>query len=1454
MTQKLGKYTLVEKLGEGAMGSVYKAYDDVLDRYVAVKTMAEDIKWDPELKVRFYREARSAAGLHHPNIVTIHDLGEDGKITYIVMELLQGQDLKSIIKNQAPLPVEKKLSIIAQVADGLHHAHLSGIIHRDVKPGNIHVSPSGNVKIVDFGIARIPASDLTRSGTRLGTPIYMSPEQIRGGDYDERSDMFSTGIVFYELITYQHPFRDKNIAKTLDNILFLTRLPFHELAPDSPPGLLEIINSCLAKEPAQRYGSMAEVGKACRNLLVDLNLSSQKSWKELQEALPQIRQAVSDGRAAPRLAQLMQQIDTIGRQEEKPDYSLLRRMKAVLAEESSAVAAGAATTSPPPDRAAAKPAPSAPGAEELRGQEALETGKRLLSEGRLEEALQLLRQSLALVGPREDLLQAIAETRRLIDERNAAKVSQLMSAAEAALAAKEFHKALDALGEARAHEPEGPRLLEMRRKVLSEMEAEQARRKRLEEGQRVKALGMQLAADGNYRESRKQLELAIELLGADLEVRQALARVAEFLQAEELRARINVDLGKARQFLSSGSFDDARRHGRRALESAPDHAEARQLLAAIDEAEAEKRKAAEIATHLSRGREALQAQQFDAAAAAAGEILKLDAQHAAARDLRAEVEKRREEKLRLEKIAVLLNECQEYLRKLDYDNAAARANSILEIDPQSTRASELLGQIEQAREAKRKLDEIEALLRRGREALEQESFTDAKALAEQALSLNSADPRTREFLKRIDTTREESRKRHTLLGLLNQAQQAFLRGELDEAERLARQTLQLDPRFDKALDLVARIEEDRAKRRKNEAAERLARAREFLQDSDIAQARACALEADAIEPGNEELGHLLEELDRTEERLRQQQIAALIEQGREALGVQQWDRASRLADEALSLDPRSKPARSLVKEIRNEQRKQEKRRAREEKRLQRQHKQGKALADSAQAPVSDQTVVLPRPPHGNSLKYALWSASALVLIAVSTGLIYWFFLRGAPADDFADRLAAARTSLLEKRLDEAITAAQGILSADPGNLAARSILDEAAKLKKQSRIDSLLLEAQTLKSEGRLEESLKTTEQILELDPASQPGLTLQSEIQGMMAASASDAEKAVLLKDWIARARRFLAAERLTEARAEIIKIAQAASQAPELPELNKLLASKSAQLARREHEAQLAVERKGRLEEISRQADQLFRSGKYAEAQPVLEQWLALAPADSAALDLRRQNQLALQSLRTFETQLDQKRYDDALRALAQLEKVNAADPSLTELRRRLDARRAAAHATVSVYRLGPPATLLMDERPFGQGGEAEAVSLPIGQHRLAVQNSAGRQVERNLDLFEGQNIALVYDSSEPLLRFMQEADRELLRIRRIREEVHVFDAEHRHTFGKCTGQLLISGVTVSYKGSEHSFTERFLALRISIRDDRIEMRTRDNKRNWDFKVKDASVAAQIGILWENLLQLGK
>jgi len=180
------------------MGIVYKALDPSIERIVAVKTMSADLDSDPELRARFFREARSAGQLSHKNIVTIYDLGEEAGKAYMAMEFLDGEDIKQLITSGVRVPIESKVEYMIEVLEGLAHAHQKGIFHRDVKPGNIYITNSGQVKILDFGLARMASSDITKTGLVMGTPNYMSPEQINGSAVDHRSDIFSAGATFYE--------------------------------------------------------------------------------------------------------------------------------------------------------------------------------------------------------------------------------------------------------------------------------------------------------------------------------------------------------------------------------------------------------------------------------------------------------------------------------------------------------------------------------------------------------------------------------------------------------------------------------------------------------------------------------------------------------------------------------------------------------------------------------------------------------------------------------------------------------------------------------------------------------------------------------------------------------------------------------------------------------------------------------------------------------------------------------------------------------------------------------------------------------------------------------------------------------------------------------------------------------------------------------------------------------
>jgi tetratricopeptide (TPR) repeat protein/predicted Ser/Thr protein kinase len=241
------------------MGTVYEALDPALQRKLAVKTMIPGLADAPELRLRFLREAQAAGGLRHRNIVTVYDLGEDKGRPYIAMEYIEGTDLEKIIQNKEPLSLEWKLDVLRQVCEGLSYAHRHGIVHRDVKPANIRVTPDGEVKIMDFGIAHLQSSNLTKSGLVLGTVHYMAPEQIDGHKVDHRADVFSVGAIAYELFTYKRPFEAESITGVMYQIMH--DRPDSKMLPTTPysPGLERIIMKAMAREVEERYQSLDDM-------------------------------------------------------------------------------------------------------------------------------------------------------------------------------------------------------------------------------------------------------------------------------------------------------------------------------------------------------------------------------------------------------------------------------------------------------------------------------------------------------------------------------------------------------------------------------------------------------------------------------------------------------------------------------------------------------------------------------------------------------------------------------------------------------------------------------------------------------------------------------------------------------------------------------------------------------------------------------------------------------------------------------------------------------------------------------------------------------------------------------------------------------------------------------------------------------------------------------------------
>jgi serine/threonine protein kinase len=299
-----GRYEILDKLGEGAMGVVYRARDASLGRVVALKMLSADLGAEEELHQRFQREAEAIGRLSHPNIVTVYDVGEESGQLYMAMELLEGDDLRSLIEKRAAIALADRVRILIQICTGLAYAHSRGVVHRDIKPANILVGSDGRAKILDFGLARVSArSTITRRGVILGTPDYMAPEQAMGKGVDRRSDVFSAGAVFYEFLTLEKPFKGKTLHAVLYQIISEDPEPVLTVNPEVPVRLASIVHRMLRKDPELRYGTMEDVARDLSDIHGALRSSGGRSTLPVpappvsEETRARVRDRVAQGRA-----------------------------------------------------------------------------------------------------------------------------------------------------------------------------------------------------------------------------------------------------------------------------------------------------------------------------------------------------------------------------------------------------------------------------------------------------------------------------------------------------------------------------------------------------------------------------------------------------------------------------------------------------------------------------------------------------------------------------------------------------------------------------------------------------------------------------------------------------------------------------------------------------------------------------------------------------------------------------------------------------------------------------------------------------------------------------------------------------------------------------------------------------------------------------------------------------
>lgn len=264
--QQIGRYQVVGEVGRGAMGVVYQAQDPAIGRVIAIKTInlanLTDSAERARLRDRLFREAQSAGILSHPNIVTIYDIAEENGMAYIFMEFVNGPPLERLLLQPVPLSRDKILTIFRQTAMALDYAHRKGIVHRDIKPANIMVHDDGRAKITDFGVAKIVSQQMTQTGAMMGTPSYMSPEQVQGQSVDGRADQFSLAVIAYEVLTGEKPFIADYLPTLLYKIVREEPVSPHRLNPTLGPAIEEVLKKALAKDPDQRYANCADFANA----------------------------------------------------------------------------------------------------------------------------------------------------------------------------------------------------------------------------------------------------------------------------------------------------------------------------------------------------------------------------------------------------------------------------------------------------------------------------------------------------------------------------------------------------------------------------------------------------------------------------------------------------------------------------------------------------------------------------------------------------------------------------------------------------------------------------------------------------------------------------------------------------------------------------------------------------------------------------------------------------------------------------------------------------------------------------------------------------------------------------------------------------------------------------------------------------------------------------------------
>ncbi len=569
--KRIAKYEVLDVLGKGGMGVVYKATDPAIGRLVAIKMITGGMVHDQDFLRRFYREAQSTGKLQHPNIVIVHDLGDEDGAPFLVMEYLEGESLQAIINAQRSLPLLDKLNYITQACNGLHYAHQRNVVHRDIKPANLMVLSDGQVKIVDFGVARIGNESVTRTGQVVGTIQYMSPEQINGAPVDCRTDIFSLGVVLYELLTYTLPFQGRDTGSTLLKIINEPPPALNQTLKSYPPELDMILQRALAKAREDRFPTAEDFGfelgqvqdQLKRELVSEYLKVAQDliARCELSKAKEQIFQILKVDRQNRRANELLKDVQAQLHEQQRGEQ--VRELRATAIEAISSQQLDRALDCL--EQAVSLDSQNAE-LQELRKQtlqardralkirEATRRAESAHCAGELDQALAAVEEALQLdPGCGEAQALRTVVTREIAERNREAQINELLTEAQRQISSRHFTTAIEALNRAEKLHPAAPALKELM--VLAASGREQERRRK--EIEQLNADIQDALNRDDYLTACAKAEAAAQRFPNDNGLLKLQALAERQKQAGEKRLFIEDHISRARKLLETGQTERA---------------------------------------------------------------------------------------------------------------------------------------------------------------------------------------------------------------------------------------------------------------------------------------------------------------------------------------------------------------------------------------------------------------------------------------------------------------------------------------------------------------------------------------------------------------------------------------------------------------------------------------------------------------------------------------------------------------------------------------------------------------------------------------------------------------------------------------------------------------------------------------------------------------------------------